>query len=83
MSLQEARKLIRDFGKPSVYFMYGNWIFEPDASWDQRESDFKKQTSYKHDDEFSSFNLWTGNSIDDTYIAPPYVPDRGLINTSG
>ena len=81
MSLQEARKLIRDIVEPSVYFMYDDWVFEPSASWDQRESDFKRQTSYKW--EHKDFNLWTGQSIDDTYIAPPYIPDRGLINLSG
>ena len=83
MSLQDAHKLIRDITEPDTYFSCGEWVFSPSASWDQRESDFKKQTSYKHNDEYSSFNLWTGNSIDDTYIAPPYVPDRGFINLSG
>ena len=83
MSLKDAHKLIRDFTELSIYFSYGNWVFNPWASWDQREYDFKKQYSYKKDGGLSGFNLWTGKSIDDTYIAPPYIPDRGLINLSG
>lgn len=83
MSVQDAYKRIHNFTEPDVYFMCEDWVFKPNASWDQRESDFKKQTAYRNDDEFSNFNLWTGNCIDDTYIAPPYVPDRGFINISG
>ena len=79
MSLRDAVVFFQADGvfETRYIFYFEDWFFYPTMSWDIREAEINFS-----DDEGKDFNLWTGKK-DDTYIAPPYVPDRGWINLSG
>ena len=65
----------------NIFFSKDGCFFQADYSYDERE---EKRAFSDNEEGYmtNSFNLWTGK-YDDTYIAPPYVPDRGWINLSG
>ena len=77
MSTQPDIKLI---SKSYVFFEHDGWLFRAWSSTDEREFSILDNMDYLR--KVDKFNLWTGK-YDDTYIAPPYIPDRGWINLSG